>query len=207
MARERKRSSFTARDPDFAAKLEMTPTTAASGTSALVSSAAPSPEVPDVKEPATTPKRDLPMEVPAPSRDIQVEPSSQNQKSKKSVQHGIFVRINFFWHQELIDRAAVMARDSRCPVRTVLLRIWSEAKDELVREMEEGIPFADIPSNRVQGTSERFDSRLQISEAVHTRLKAEIDPNDIVGLSGPLSRWVREKIDVYASDYLTKAGY
>jgi hypothetical protein len=205
MARERKRSVFTARDPDFAAKLEM----------------APSPSIEPSQPAAATIMPEQPAPPPA-SADKAIKPAGNDaplaprqRASVKPVQairpqadqNGVRVRINFSWPPDVVERATAMAMDARCPVRTILLRIWSDAKERLVAELEKGISYTAIPAGRAPVSGERFDSRLVISEPAHAQLKAEIDPNDLVDLSSPLSRWAREKLKAHAAAFLSRAGY
>lgn len=208
MARERKRSAFTARDPGFAAKLEMAPAAAEAqaATSAepvATPRAQPGPEglpAPAPLSPAAEAAEGETKATPAPDRRPKPAPAPPTKD-------GVPVRINFSWPAEIVDRAAAMARDSRCPLRRVLRHIWSEARAGLVDVLEAGIPHTAVPAARAVGAGARFDSRLVISHDAHARLAAEIDPKGIAGLSAPLSRWAREQMTGFAAAYLDKAGY
>lgn len=207
MARERKRSAFTARDPAFAAKLEMPPTEAPAK--------AETSSEPETRPRAETGAEGLP---PAPQSPVAEAAEGEtkatpatNRRPKPapapSRKDGVPVRINFSWPATVVDRAAAMARDSRCPVRTVLRHIWSEARASLVDALEVGIPHTAVPAARAVGAGARFDSRLIVSQEAHARLAAEIDPKGIAGLSSPLSRWAREKMAGFSAAYLDRAGY
>lgn len=205
MARERKRSSFLARDPDYAAKLEMSPPPSAPIVSPMKHEGESSQErsaQPEAVNNPVKPEHSSPTSLDAP----RVTPTPAQRKTAQSPS-GAHVRISFAWSQELVDRAAAMANAMRCPVRTVFLRAWSEGKEQLVSELEAGIRFSDIPVGRVQKRGERFDSRLTLSETAYAALKAEIDPGDLAGLSSPLSRWAREKMHIHAHAFLSRAGY
>ncbi|CAM4065401.1 hypothetical protein [Paracoccus yeei] len=210
MARERKRSAFTARDPGFAARLEMAP--------AEASEKATAPAEPEARVRVETGAEGLP---PAPAPQSPVAGASQGNSTAATAalqpdrqpapapptKDGVPLRINFSWPAGIVERAAAMARDSRCPVRTVLRHIWFEARAGLVDALEAGIPHTAVPAARAVGAGERFDSRLVISHDAHARLAAEIDPKGIAGLSSPLSRWAREQMTGFAAAYLDRAGY
>ena len=210
MARERKRSAFTARDPGFAAKLEMAP--AEAPVKATTSGE------PQARVRAETGAEGPPPE-PAPQSTAAAMPQEKAQAATSEPQperkqrpaappkDGVPIRINFSWPAGIVDRAAAMARDSRCPVRTVLRHIWSEARAGLVDALEAGIPHTAVPTARAVGAGERFDSRLVLSHEAHTRLAAEIDPKGIAGLSSSMSRWAREQMTGFAAAYLDRAGY
>lgn len=218
MARERKRSVFTARDPDFAAKLEMMPEE-------------PSVSTPPVPPPASTAKQTAPaaqVAAPAPV-DVQQRTSEQTGTSAnieghtshrrepgrnparppiKSADDGMLVRLFFSWPPEVIDRARPMADEARCPVRKLLLRVWTEAKPELVDRLEKGISFREVPMDRrAAAMAERFGTQIKISARAYARLQQEIDPHGITGVDAPLSRWAREEMLRRADAYLSKAGY
>ena len=218
MARERKRSVFTARDPDFAAKLEMMPE-------------APSLSTPPEPPPASTAKQDgvsvqpaasaptsiqerAPERVGAPA-SIEGETSRRRQPARnparsptKQAEDGMLVRLFFSWPPEVIDRARPMADEARCPVRKLLLRVWTEAKPELIDRLEKGISFREVPvDRRAAAMAERFGTQVKISARAYARLQQEIDPHGITGVDAPLSRWAREEMLRRADAYLSKAGY
>lgn len=216
MARERKRSAFTARDPDFAARLEMAP--------ADDPAKAPVDTEPEARVRVETAAEGLP--VPAPQSPVAgalegkaAEAAEGETKATPATgrrpkpapaprtKDGVPIRINFSWPAGIVERAAALARDSRCPVRTVLRHIWSEARASLVEALEAGIPHTAVPAARAVSAGERFDSRLVISHDAHARLAAEIDPKGIAGLAAPLSRWAREQMTGFAAAYLDRAGY
>ncbi|WP_423209642.1 hypothetical protein [Paracoccus yeei] len=219
MARERKRSAFTARDPGFAAKLEMAPAGPVPQDGAAPPPAAPAPgdratideagRSPASEAAAVRTSRSAAPEQGSPTSPLLPAANAEQQafqpagKGKEMVA----IRITFSWPSTVIARASVMAQVARCPVGTLMQRIWSGARASLAAGLEAGLDHAAIPSARAAGAAGRLDSRLLISQAAHARLQAEIDPCGLVGLSSPLSRWARDQMISHAEQYLTRAGY
>lgn len=211
MARERRRSTFTARDPGFAAKLEMAPpisSTPQISSDNLVTD--PAVKAPAEKGEGLTQVR-APEKAPVPEPDEPRKAGSRTINDSPSARAATPgnppIRIYFGWPEDIVNRAKPWAEKARCDVKVLLQKAWADAKPEITTILERGIKHADVPVGRVSSSTVRLDTSLKLSDEAFRRLQSEIDPENMVGLSSPLSRWVRDQMLLRANTFLERAGY
>lgn len=215
MARAKRRSTFTSRDPDFAAKLEFLPEVAApkliDQDEAKKAQAGDSASATAAVEPSELSHDDVPQ---APKVQVSTSipsPRARPQKERAPRSHAgtapVTVRVYFCWREDMAARAAKWAVAARCPPKKIFQQAWAKMKDDILAEIEAGIRYKDIPHDRVSDAGERFDTRIQISAKAFEQLQRELDPEGFVGVSPALSRWVREQAFSRIDSYFAKAGY
>lgn len=215
MARAKRRSTFTSRDPDFAAKLEFLPENAApklidqdetkkaQAIDSAPASAAVEPSALSHDEVAPVPKVKSSTPMPSSPARPQKERATRDQAGTAPVT----VRVYFCWREDMAARAAKWAVAARCPPKKIFQQAWAKMKDDILAEIEAGIRYKDIPHDRVTDAGERFDTRIQVSAKAFEQLQSELDPEGFVGVSPALSRWVREQAFSRIDSYFAQAGY
>ena len=117
------------------------------------------------------------------------------------------VRLSFGLPARLVSRAEVWAEKARCPVNSIIQRVFRELRPDLVSKLEEGIKHKDITQERAVDAQYRFNTTVTISAEASHRLTIELDPEGISGLSASLSRWAREEMIKHLDVSLSDKGY
>lgn len=117
------------------------------------------------------------------------------------------LRFGFRFPDDLIQRAEVWAEKARCPVSAILRKSFGELRPVLIETLEKGIKYTEIPHDRVSDASASFDTSIMIEKDAYERLVKEIDPEGIMGIEAPMSRWARARFIEHFGKYLDKHGY
>lgn len=129
------------------------------------------------------------------------------QKARGDVEKSTVIRLVFGIPNNLTARADKWAAKARCPVNTIIQRIFAELRPALIERLEVGIKYEDISHERAVDATHRFNTSVTISESASVRLSEELDPEGISGLTGPLSRWAREEMLKHLEKVLDDKGY
>lgn len=218
MARMKKKSTFSARDERFAAKLEMPsedflPTRKNTDGPPTELQLDPIPR--SVGEPTDlVPDRFKPMGSRPPANGPNTDTGRPKASARATVEKGgqekaspIEVRLAFYWSADLTKRAAVWAEKARCSAGTILTKAWEANRTKIIEMMEQGVRHSDVPHENIGAAGARLSCRILLTPEAHARLTIELDPEGITGISSSLSRWVRQKASPMVDDYLKSAGY
>lgn len=126
-------------------------------------------------------------------------PTPAPTRGADSVSVRVWVRIP----DDLMDRAAVWAKDSGVPTSKVITKAFSEYKPYLVAELEDGLARDGVDFSRGEGGRQSYDGRVRLDRDLYERLRARHDPNDLVGMNLIVSRWARDKFAVFFEEWLT----
>lgn len=129
------------------------------------------------------------------------------QKAKGDDEKPTVIRLVFGIPNNLTARADKWAVKARCPVNTIIQRVFAELRPALIERLEVGIKYDDVTHERAVDATHRFNTSVTISESASVRLSEELDPEGISGLTGPLSRWVREEMLKHLEKVLDHKGY
>ena len=128
-------------------------------------------------------------------------------KAKGDVKKSTVIRLVFGIPNNLTARADKWAANARCPVNTIIQRVFAELRPALIERLEVGIKYDDVTHDRAVDATHRFNTSVTISESASVRLSEELDPEGISGLTGPLSRWAREEMLKHLEKVLGDKGY
>ena len=131
----------------------------------------------------------------------------ETQKVKGEVEKSTVIRLVFGIPNNQTVRADKWAAKARCPVNTIIQRVFAELRPALIERLEVGIKYEDISHERAVDATHRFNTSVTISESASVRLSEELDPEGISGLTGPLSRWAREEMLKHLEKVLDDKGY
>lgn len=201
------RNSFSLKDPDFTAKLEVMPPSVPDKVVPEVVRPEPPAKSPPVK--AEKPAVFQRVEAPTPQEKIDTTEQRALARSKQrpASKANVRIKINFGWSDELVGRAAVWAEKARCPAKSILQKAFNNVRPDLVARLEKGLRYTEIPHDRAVNVAERLQSSITISDEAFQALQAEIDPENVTGVSMLISRWAREIATPMVERYLSNAGY
>lgn len=134
-------------------------------------------------------------------------PSTLALKAEGDVAKQTVIRLVFGIPNDLTARADQWAGKARCSVNTIIQRTFGDLRPAIIEQLEAGIKHEDISHERAVDATHRFNTSVTISETAAARLSAELDPEGISGLTGPLSRWAREEMLKHLEKVLNDKGY
>lgn len=159
---------------------------------------------PQVKQPSPAAAVAAPKPEPAPA--ARPAPPAKQPTEQMSETAKTRLRVAFRCPADLSDRAASWAKTARCPVSAVFRKAFSELRPKLIEQIEAGISYKDVPSDRMTEAPRMFDTSMMISQTACDRLMKEIDPEAMTGIEAPMSRWARAQFIPHFDAWLTAKG-
>lgn len=206
MARLKDRGFVAKRDDSFSRRLEVTGVTSeeTSMPDEPFSASAPADPKPKLEFDAA----EAASPVAKVSREIgEAKPLLADVQSQKSERDRVTIRLAFRVPDDLTKRAELWAKKARCQVRIVLLKGFSEMREDLIAKLEKGISYTEIPHDRVARASTSLDTSVLVTVEARAKLTTEIDPEGLTGIEAPLSRWARAIYTKSFDRYLAENGY